>query len=300
MQKNSKIITAKIGMQMKKFKNSDNAVVGIVAAFLIIGLIIAVLSLLQTQYVPKWMEEKEADHMTQVADQFAQLKYAIDTHTVNQKLNTPISTSIPLGSKEMPYLMSVRAFGQLEIINNAGGLSIENESGPFNFALGSIKYSSANGYFINQNFVYEYGGVILSQSDGNTMKIRPSIFVIFQENVTITFNLINISTIGGKRAISGFDTYPIQTEYLGLGDSSEITDISKFDLTTSYTDAWYSLLNNTLTNAGLKYGTNYSMIKTDKSVTVIFTTESITVNVDIKIVNIGAQIAPGWIINTKS
>jgi len=287
-------------MQMKKLKNSDNAVVGIVAAFLIVGLVVAVLSVIQTQYVPKWMEERESDHMSQVADQFAQLKYAIDTHTVNQRKNTPISTSITLGSKEMPYLMSVRAFGQLEIINNAGGLNIANNTKSlFKCSLGSIKYSSSNAYFINQNYVYEYGGVILSQSDGNTMKIRPSIFVNFQENVTITFDLINISTIGGKRAISGFDTYPIQTEYLGPGSSSTITNISKFYLTTSYTDAWYSSLNNTLINAGLKYGANYSMIKNDKNVTVIFT-KSVTVNVEINIVNIGAQIAPGWIINTKS
>jgi hypothetical protein len=299
MRKISKIITTKTVMQMKKFKKSDNAVVGIVTAFLIVGLIVAVLSVVQLQYVPEWMGEREADHMSQVADQFAQLKYAIDTHTVNQRKNTPISTSITLGSKEMPYLMSVRAFGQLEIIDNAGGLNITNNTKSFKCSLGSIKYSSSNAYFINQNYVYEYGGVILSQSDGNTMKIRPSIFVNFEENVTITFDLINILTIGGKRAISGFDTYPIQTEYLGPGSSSAITNISKFCFITSYTDAWYSFLNNTLINAGLKYGGNYSMIKNDKNVTVIFT-KSVTVNVEINIVNIGAQIAPGWIINTKS
>jgi len=284
----------------KKLKNSDNAIVGIVAAFLIIGLIIAVLSLVQTQYVPKWMEEKEADHMSQVADQFAQLKYSIDTHSVNKIKNTPISTSITLGSKELPYLMSVRSFGQLEIIDNAGGLNIANNTESlFNCSLGSIKYSSSNAYFINQNYVYEYGGVILSQSDGNTMKIRPSIFVKFEENVTITFDLISISTIGGKGAISGFDTYPIQTEYLSLDSLPTITNISKFYLTTSYTDAWYSFLNNTLINAGLKYRDNYSMIKNNENITVIFD-NSVTVNVEINIFDIGAQIAPGWIINTKS
>ena len=299
MRKKSIKIITKALMQSKKYKNTDDAIVGIVTAFLIIGLITAVLSLLQTQYVPKWMEEKEADHMSQVADQFAQLKYAIDTHKVNKITNTPISTSITLGSKELPYLMSVRSFGQLEIIDNAGGLNILNNTESLNYSLGSVKYSSSNAYFITQNYVYEYGGIILSQSDGNAMKIRPSIVVKFEENVTVTFDLINISTIGGKGAISGFDTYPIQTEYISSGSSPTMTNISEFYITTSYTDAWHSFLNNTLINAGLEYGADYLIIKNNESVTVNFT-NSITVNSEVNIINIGAQIAPGLIINTKS
>jgi hypothetical protein len=165
--------------------------------------------------------------------------------------------------------------------------------------LGIIKYSSSNGYFINQNYVYEYGGVILSQSDGNTMKIRPSIFANFEENLTLTFHLKNIATIGGKGAISGFDTYPIQTEYLGYSSSYTLTSITKFYLISNYTDPWYSFLNNTLINAGLIYGDDYSIIKNNKNVTVTFTS-SITVNAEIDIIDIGAQIAPGWIIDTKS
>jgi hypothetical protein len=68
---------------IKNIIKSDNGVVGIVVAVLMIGLIVAVVSLIQAVYVPKWMEEREAEHMDLVVTQFAQLKSAIDTHVAN-------------------------------------------------------------------------------------------------------------------------------------------------------------------------------------------------------------------------
>ena len=103
---------------LRKFNCSDDGVVGIVVAVLLIGLLVSVVSLIQYQYVPKWMEEKEAEHMDDVLTQFSQLKFAIDTQSASGQTNTPIATSITLGSKELPYLMSMRAFGTLGIINN--------------------------------------------------------------------------------------------------------------------------------------------------------------------------------------
>lgn len=300
--KNDKEIkTTKFKMiyKLKKLKKSDNAVVGIVAAFLIVGLIVAVISVIQTQYVPKWMKEKEADHMNLLADQFAQLKYAIDTHMVNQRRNTPISTTITLGSKEMPYLMSMRAFGQLRILNNQFNITItRNDTTSYSYELGIIQYSSYNAYYINQDYIYECGGVILSQTSGNTMYIKPSISVSFEKNVTISFNIINISTIGNKdQSEHGYGPAPIQTEYIETVTPAPILNVSNITINTSYTNAWHSFLNSTLIKAGLNYagyGTNYSINVSDRKVFVEFH-DTINVNLELNIIKIGAQIAPGWV-----
>ena len=298
-------------MRMKKFKNSDNAVVGIVAAFLIVGLIVAVLSVIQTQYVPKWMEEKEATHMDKLADQFSQLKYAIDVHsaiaaaTEHQDVtppSAPISTSITLGSKEMPYLMSVRAFGQLEILENHCTITITtNDTASFLYPVGTIKYSSSNAYFINQDYIYECGAVILSQSHGNTVIIKPSILVEYEKNVNITFRIIDISTIGGKRMIAGYGTYPIQTELFGYEEIYEIINVSNITIDTKYVNAWHSFINSTLLKSGFiydDYGTNYSIYTIDEKVIVHFY-DNVFVNVKVDYIKIGAQIAPGWVENIK-
>ncbi|RLF36540.1 MAG: hypothetical protein DRN03_03545, partial [Thermoplasmata archaeon] len=56
----------------------DKAVVGIVVAVLLLGLIVAVMTMINLTYVPKWLKEVEASHMREVQNQFADLKYAID------------------------------------------------------------------------------------------------------------------------------------------------------------------------------------------------------------------------------
>ena len=287
-------------IQMKKMKNSDDAVVGIVATFLIVGLIVTVISMIQTVYVPEWMEQTEADHMEVVADQFSQLKFAIDTQSAIKEPNTPISTSITLGNKELPFLTSSRAYGSLDILSDECIVTITNDSGPVSYPLGVIKYSSANAYFLNQAYICEAGAVILSQSRGNTMSIKLAFSVSYGADINISFTIINISTIGEKRSIGGYGTYPIQTEFSGV-NVTNFTDVKNITIDTNYQNAWQKFINNTLINSGLNhhsYGADFSISVDDDSMVLKFN-NSITVNLKLKHVTINAQIAPGWIIDVK-
>ena len=288
-------------MTFRRLNNKDHAVVGIVTTFLIIGLIVIILSILQTTYIPKWMEQTESEHMDQVADQFAQLKFSIDTQAVFEKPDIPIATSIKLGSKEHPFLMSNRAYGSLEILTNASIITItDNESNTVNFSLGIIKYESSNAYFIDQSFIYETGATIVSQSEGNIMTIKPTFTAVKEKNTTLSFTIIDISPIGGKRSISGYGSYPIQTEFFST-ESIIIDNISSINFQTKYPNSWSNFFNRTLTNSGLNYNgyaTNFTIIRNDQEVLVDFS-NNIMINIEITYVTIGAQIAPGWIENIK-
>jgi len=280
---------------MKKMKNSDDAVVGIVATFLIVGLIVTVISMIQAVYIPKWMEQAEADHMEVVADQFSQLKFAIDTQSAIKEPNTLISTSITLGNEELPFLTSSRAYGSLDILSDECIVTITNDSESFPYPLGVIKYSSANAYFLNQAYICEAGAVILSQSQGNTMSIKPAFSVSYGygSDININFTILNISTIGEKRSIGGYGTYPIQTEFSEI-NFTNFTDVKDITICTNYQKAWQKFISNTLINSGL----NHSIYGVNDSVILEFNS-SITVNLKLKRVTINAQIAPGWIIDVK-
>jgi len=286
-------------MKYKKLRNNEHGVVGIVTTFLIIGLIVIILSLLQTTYIPKWMEQSESEHMEQVEDQFAQLKFSIDTQSVFKQQNIPIATSITLGNKEHPFLVSNRAYGSLEIISNSTIITVEdNQTNQFIYPLGTIKYSSSNAYYINQNFIYETGATIISQSDGNIMTIKPTFSVKKEKNITIKFTLIDITPIGNKKSMAGYGTYPIQTEYFD-NENIILNNISKIDFQTNYQTSWKNFFNRALKNGGLNYAgdnTNYSINNIDDSITIEFIDNEIY-NLEIKHVAIGAQIAPGWIEN---
>ncbi|MCD6171621.1 MAG: hypothetical protein J7J36_04315, partial [Thermoplasmata archaeon] len=90
--------------------------VGVIVTILIISILVAVLIIVQTYYVPKWMKDREAEHMDDVMNQFARLKYSIDLQAM-ERISSPLITSITLGSKELPYFVSSRAFGSLNILS---------------------------------------------------------------------------------------------------------------------------------------------------------------------------------------
>ena len=70
-------------IKFRSLKDADDGVAGVIVAVLMIGLLVSGMGFIQSVYVPQWMEQKEAEHMDNVAIQFSQLKYSIDTLSVN-------------------------------------------------------------------------------------------------------------------------------------------------------------------------------------------------------------------------
>jgi hypothetical protein len=287
-------------------KTTDSAVVGIVTAILIIGLIAVVISLVQTIYVPKIMEQREAEHMDKVAEQFASLTSVIDGQAADERKGIPIATSVTLGSRELPYLVSSKAFGTLEILENSCSITIKNES--INntvqtsiFPIGTITYSSTNAYFLDQSYTYETGAMIVSQSQGNLMMIPPDFFVDYNDTtntVNISFDVVNISGVMQKTTAAGFGSYPIQTEFRNISTNIIFTDVRNITITTPYSNAWLVFINSSLMGADLNYagyGTQFLLTDTGQAVMLEFLSNGLTVNLIFKIIEIRAQIGPGWV-----
>jgi hypothetical protein len=73
--------------------------------------------------------------------------------------DVPISSPLTLGSRELPYFVTARAFGQLDIID--GGDSEINTDFASNIPLTSIQYQAINSYFLDQIYILEGGGLIM-------------------------------------------------------------------------------------------------------------------------------------------
>lgn len=290
MQKKKKIQTNQIIVQMKKINKSNNAVVGVVTAILIIGVIVAVVSLIQTMYIPKIMEQREADHMDKVAEQFTYLTSVIDGQAANPTNNMPVATSITLGSKELPYMLSMKSFGTLEILDpilSGRSITIINGSVSKTYQIGVITYSSKNGYFLDQNYTYEAGAMIVSQyesgREGNMMMIRPSFSINNSGTLKIIFNIMNISSVGSKTIASGYGTYPIQTEFYKISSNKTFSNVNTITITTPFSNAWAVFFKSAL-------GTAFTPI--DNTVTINLLSPN---TVTIRVINFRAQIGPGWV-----
>jgi hypothetical protein len=293
-------------MNIKNLRKSDNAVVGIIVAILLIGLMISVISIIQTVFIPNWMKEIEADHMDTVAGQFGQLKFAVDLQRAIDRTNLPISTPITLGNKGFPILQSSKSYGTIDIIENEFYLNIvvnETETLP-PIPLGEIRYSSDNFYYLDQDFIYESGAIIVSQREGNIITIKPE-FILERSDIGtyyLNISLIDITSIANKKSASGYGVYPIRLEYNNIRDLSEeinISDVTDITFSTNYPESWTLFFKNLLKNQEIP-DDDIEIILTDYSpglylneLSSYFEPDSSILNITITAID--AQVAPGWI-----
>lgn len=281
---------------MKKIrkKTTDNAVVGIVTAILLIGLMVTVISVIQVVYVPNIMEQREAEHMDKVEEQFASLTSVIDSQAADAQKGIPIASFVTLGSRELPFFVTSKAYGSLEILDHSCTITV-NDTSIFN--IGRITYSSTNAYYLDQSYSYEAGAMIVSQNQGSSMLVRPSFFVdlnLSTYKVNISFEVVNVSSVGHKSMMSGFGTTPIQTEFLGISKNITFSNVSDIEIATPFSNAWLVFINHTLMNAGLNKDGNPHYVLTDVGQTVKVHFLS-NVNILFKVIEIQAQLGPGWI-----
>ncbi len=288
---------------MKKIKNSDDAVVGIIVTVLLIGLMLTVGVMVKTVYVPQWIEEKEAAHMEEVSNQFAMLKYALDIQSIVDQ-STAISATITLGNKEIPFFDLGRTFDTLSVIEDSCTITVKNNTVSSSYSTDAIKYSSRNLYFVDQSYVYEAGSLILSQYPSSILYGKPSFFVTeFGKNLSFTF--VNISGIAGRTSVSGYGNYPVYLMVMNPSNQyTEINNVTNITIVTNYADAWYIALNSSLMQSisGFEYEGNgvskvgYYITSASDRVTLEFIDSSGDyINFFIKEVNISAQIAFGLI-----
>ena len=275
-------------MKNKNFIKNSNAVAGVIEALLLVALVAMVLSIIQLVYVPQVMEQREADHMDDVANQFSFLKAVIDLQSMTKK-DVPISSPITLGSRELPYFVTARAFGELSIIdiyNDDYEIDVDNETETKVFPLTLIKYQAYNSYFVDQTYVLEGGGIIVKQPDGESvMRVDPAVTAENGTDVNIYYDIPIIIGVSGKNLTSGYKNCFIRTNYSHDSEGS-LTNVSSINISTEYPNAWYELLYNLLgDNVNIDKGSDY--VEVTKKVKQI--------NFYYKEIYIYAQISPGWI-----
>lgn len=281
----------------RSFTNKDEAVAGIVVAVMIVGLILAVISIVQTIYIPKWMETREAEHMGVVANQFSQLKFMVDSQ-VALKETIPISTPITLGSRELGFFISNKAFGRLSLVSDGWSYKITRTVGDtYEDYFGTIRYTSENSYYLDQSYNYEIGGVVLNQTQGAVFSIKPEFSAAYNasvRSVTLSWSCIDLRPKDETTSISGYGTYPVKTEYLTTTNTS-LTSVKTFTIYTPFPTIWLNFLNTKFADVNLFNNTQYTISKTSNQVTVTFLYPPVTnVVLNLQRVSVITQITPGW------
>jgi hypothetical protein len=287
-------------MKNRKFGTHNQAVAGVIEALLMVALVSVVISMIQLIYIPQIMEQKEAEHMDLVSNQFSTLKSMIDLQGITRS-SAPISSMITLGSRDLPYFITAKAFGEVSVKENPTyKITVLPPPGSLpsgTVPLTSIQYAADNSYFVDQTYVLEGGGLIVQQPDGvPVMRADPSISSVNNTNtITLHFDLIHVITIPGKNSTNGEGNCFIRTNY-----SSNRTHFDTIQpgghirIYTAYPNAWNESLNNLLGIYAVNGYINIARDPAQSYIEIIPGTKDILLQLNV--IDIYVQIGQGWIL----
>jgi len=287
-------------MKNRKFGTHNQAVAGVIEALLMVALVSVVISMVQLIYIPQIMEQKEAEHMDLVSNQFSTLKSMIDLQGITRS-SAPISSMITLGSRDLPYFITAKAFGEVSVKENPTyKITVLPPPGSLpsgTVPLTSIQYAADNSYFVDQTYILEGGGLIVQQPDGvPVMRADPSISSVNNTNsITIHFDLTHVMAIPGKNLTNGEGNCYIRTNY-----SSNRTHFDTIQpgghirIYTAYPNAWNESLHNLLGIYAVNGYINISLNPTQGYIEITPGMKDILLQLNV--IDIYVQIGQGWIL----
>ena len=234
-------------MRSTKHKRDAYAVAGVIEALLMVALVAVIISTIQLIYIPDIMEQKEAEHMDQISNQFSSLKSMIDLQIISRS-DAPIFSMITLGSRELPYFISASAYGEVNVIDYGTSRIVVDEDEWQAVPLTSISYHAYNVYFVDQTYILEGGGIIVDQQNGiPVMRVDPGLTVDNSTNIDIYMDLPMIYATEGKNFTYGLGKCFIRTNFSNTLSYQNFTTISSnIKIYSTYPEAWFKSLNSTI------------------------------------------------------
>lgn len=251
------------------FLRSESASSTVVGVVLLLAIIVTVFSVVRLGYIPEWKNDAEYSHMNDVWEDMTDLKSKIDLMTIvlasDPNSSNAVTMSVPfhMGGGDVPLIGTIKSSGTLSVANNQERTikvtTVSDGNWSRSIQYGTVSYASQNRYYVDQNFIYEGGALILSQKEGSSMMLYPSIrFSRALNDYDVSIHIVEI----GKSVYAPPDVIASNTgcslrltgnEFKSLYDSDKDSsgNISSFTLNvnTDYPDAWYLYLQETIADA---------------------------------------------------
>jgi hypothetical protein len=248
-------------MRRVAWRRKDDAVASSIGTMLAILVMLTILTIFTTSWAPEWTKGKEAEHMRTVESQMSIMKATIDSLSLSGNTHAVVSSPITLGSQGVP-MFSSPATGTISLRSSASDsyntFNVTNSTGRYQrVAYGSIVYESHNTEFINQEFYYECGAIIVSQTGGYVVNVGPSIII---QNVSgeieISFILVSIYSDGNSYTSEG--TVGVQfrlvNEKIATTDTWPSKETIYVTVTSPAYEAWYDYFGRLVPKSGVGSG----------------------------------------------
>ncbi len=252
--------------RMGRLRHDEDASAGVVTIMLGLMIMILLITMVTTTWIPEWMETAESDHMKVVNSQFDGMASSIDKQILNGDTKFLIGSPITLGVQGSSVFgadsvgtFSINSFrdDDLEFYTN-----LRNESGEVNITCtGGMKYTSSNSLYVDQTLAYQNGAIVLNQGEGQVVRARPQ-FIIEKHGPVVHMSYVLITVSGVEAEVTGMGTLIIQSQLVTYTTAEfrfATPEWMNISMVTEFPVAWQRYYENTLIEEGFTPGVDYIM-----------------------------------------
>ncbi len=204
-------------VRWKMRMRGDDGVASVIGTIFAILVLLTLLSLLITTYIPAWEKANEQEHMTDMVFRFSTVKSA----NLGMGTGEEQFLAVPLAPAKVP-LFGKTVLGKLDFTPSSvsdTGISV-TIGGATIGAKGSLDYRVFQNTLLEQVVSYEMGGVVLDQPDGGLVKVAPTISTIPAggNNYELRITMFELSGADSDRVGDG-----------SAGIRLEVTDVQNYN-----------------------------------------------------------------------
>ncbi|MEM3341242.1 MAG: hypothetical protein QW728_00975 [Thermoplasmata archaeon] len=260
--------------RVRKFRKDEEGLASTIGTMMAILVFLTLFSMILSQWMPVWIKDKEAEHMREVEQDFADLRSKMDMQLLVGNKYLSVYTPVELGTGGIP-IFSSGSRGSLFLDTTGFRLVLSNSTIRLKEARGGIYYKAYNQQYLSLNYILENGALMVEHSDQSINVIDPHItFLNTTAGVTVTITLFNImgtSTTMTGQGTAGIYTKLIYNETMHWVNTSTSRSEEKifFSIETKYPTAWELFLNrsiNTPAENNIRYTQGYNLTRTAKGV----------------------------------
>jgi len=192
-----------------RWARDRGGIAGSVTAVLFVIIITTLLAGVAIYYVPAWSKDAESEHMNKVANQFLSIRDGIEDQIVRGDSAGSLYSHIAMTSGTTTSFLGIQgepSKGTLSLDTNSSLFEIydsENVSDIYALGKGQLRFQSRNAYYVDQQYSYEQGAVLVRQGTCSTVREGAAPRFHRDERGCLTLSMSFYAIFGEATSITG-------------------------------------------------------------------------------------------------
>ncbi len=195
-------------------------IAGSVTAVLFVIIITTLLAGVAMYYVPAWSKDAESEHMNKVANQFLSIRDGLEQQIAKGEDSGSLYSHVSLTSGATTTFLGIQgepSKGTLAFDSNSSLFEVydtDNVSDIYALGKGQLRFQSRNAYYVDQEYTYEGGAVLVRQGQSSSVRDGTSPAFRRAENGCLTVSMSFYALFGEATSITGTGSAGVETRVI--------------------------------------------------------------------------------------